>query len=235
MDWILDPSFSTFGPEIDRMYYIILVITGIVFVATEALLVYFLVRYRKRDGQKAAYVHGSTKAEVIWTAVPFVIVLTLALMSRPIWDQTKNPDHFPENGYEIHLSARQFEWEATYAGSDGEFGTGTDFTLLNRLNVPVDRPVIIHLSAEDVIHSFFAPELRVKQDAVPGMVTALWFEVTEPGEYVLGCAELCGTGHFQMGGVIVAQSDAEFEAWEAEQVARIDGASSDEPQTREGA
>lgn len=219
MDWILDPSFSTFGPDIDRMYYIILAITGVVFVVTEALLIYFLIRYRKKEGQKAEYAHGSTKAEIVWTAVPFVIVLVLALMSRPIWDDIKDPDRIPENSYEIHMSARQFEWEATYAGADGEFGTDADFQLLNRINVPVNRPVLILLQAEDVIHSFFAPELRVKQDAVPGMVIPVWFEITEPGEYVLGCAELCGTGHFQMEGVIVAQTDAEFETWLAEQAA----------------
>lgn len=216
MNWLLDPSVSTFGPDIDRLYYIILVITGIVFVVTEALLIYFLIRYRKRDGHRAEYVHGSTRAEVIWTAVPFVIVLALGLMSKPIWDQVKDPTMFPEDAYEIRLMARQFEWESHYAGADGDFDAEDAFTVLNRVHVPVNRPVILHLESEDVIHSLFVPRFRVKQDAIPGRSIPVWFEVTETGDYELGCAELCGTGHTQMQGTVTVHSEADFEAWMAD-------------------
>jgi cytochrome c oxidase subunit II len=219
MNWLLDPSFSTFGPDVDRLYYIILVITGVIFVVTEALLIWFLIRYRRRDGQKAEYSHGSTKAEVIWTVIPFVIVLWLALVSKSVWDDIKDPALTPEDAYEIGVMARQFEWIATYGGEDGVMGTEDDFTLLNRLHVPVNRPVRIILEAEDVIHSFWVPDLRVKQDALPGHRISVWFEITEPGEYTLACAELCGTGHFQMDGIVVAQPEAEFEAWKAERIA----------------
>jgi len=219
MDWLLDPSVSTYGPDIDRIYYIILVITGAVFVGTELLLFYFLFRYRNRPGQKADYFHGSTKAEVIWTAVPFIIVVALAVMSAPVWNRIKNPDMFPTDSYELMLTARQFEWEARYAGADGQFETPDDFTLLNRINVPVDRPVLIHLTAEDVIHSFFVYPFRLKQDALPGHVIPIWFEAVQTGEYALGCAELCGTGHSSMDGIVAVQSQAEFDAWEATQVA----------------
>jgi cytochrome c oxidase subunit II len=223
MNWLLDPSFSTFGPDIDRLYYIILIITGVIFVATEALLIWFLIRYRRRDGRRAEYIHGSTKAEVIWTAVPFVIVLWLALISKTVWDQVKDPAMIPDGAYEIEVTARQFEWIATYSGGDGVLGTEDDFTLLNRMHVPVNRPVLVHLEAEDVIHSFWVPDLRVKQDALPGHRISVWFEITEPGEYTLACAELCGTGHFQMDGIVVAQSEAEFEAWKAERIAAHTG------------
>jgi cytochrome c oxidase subunit II len=216
MNWLLDPSVSTFGPDIDRLYYIILIITGIVFVLTEFLLIYFLVKYRKREGQRAEYIHGSTRAEVIWTAVPFVIVLVLALMSKPVWDQIKDPALFPEGAYEIELTSRQFEWEARYAGSNGAFDGDDSFSVLNRIHVPVNRPVILHLESEDVIHSLFVPAFRVKQDAVPGRRIPVWFEVTETGEYELGCAELCGLGHYRMDGLVVVQTEAEFEAWKAE-------------------
>ncbi|MEX1256474.1 MAG: cytochrome c oxidase subunit II [Gemmatimonadota bacterium] len=219
MDWLLDPSVSTFGPDIDRIYYIILVITGAVFFGTELLLVYFLFRYRHREGQRAEYIHGSTKAEVIWTAVPFVIVVVLAFMSAPVWNRIKNPEVFPADSYEVMLTARQFEWETRYAGADGQFETADDFTLLNRMNVPVDRPILIHLASEDVIHSFFVYDFRLKQDAVPGMVIPIWFEAIQTGEYTLGCAELCGTGHSTMDGIVAVQPQAEFEAWEATQVA----------------
>jgi cytochrome c oxidase subunit II len=223
MNWLLDPSFSTFGPDVDRLYYIILIITGIIFVVTEAALIWFLIRYRRREGRKAEYSHGSTKAEVIWTVIPFVIVLWLALVSKSVWDDIKDPALIPEDAYEIGVMARQFEWIATYPGADGVRGTEDDFTLLNRLHVPVNRPVRIILEAEDVIHSFWVPDLRVKQDALPGHQISVWFEITEPGEYTLACAELCGTGHFQMDGIVVAQPEAEFEAWKAERIAARTG------------
>lgn len=215
MNWLLEPSVSTFGADIDRLYYIILIITGIVFVLTEGLLVYFLIRYRKRDGQRAEYIHGSTRAEVIWTAVPFVIVLGLGLMSKPVWDQIKDPSVFPDDAYEIRLVARQFEWESHYAGSNGSFDADDGFSVLNQLHIPVDQPVILHLESEDVIHSLFVPAFRVKQDAIPGRTIPVWFEVTEPGEYELGCAELCGLGHYRMGARVVVHPQDEFDAWTA--------------------
>ena len=219
MNWLLDPSVSTFGPDIDRIYYIILVITGIVFLVTEFLLIYFLIKYRKRDDRKAEYSHGSTKAEVLWTAVPFVILVALGLISIPVWERIKDPAQIPEGNYEILVSTRQFEWEAFYPGADGELGTDTDFSTLNRIHVPVNRPVTLLLESEDVIHSFWVPAFRLKQDAVPGMTIPVWFEITEPGEYELGCAELCGIGHYRMDGMVVVHTEAEFEAWEADQIA----------------
>src|SRR5689334_226260 len=138
--WLLDESASTVGPQIDRLYYIILVITGIVFVATEALLIYFLFKYRHREGRKAEYIHGNTKAEIIWTAVPALIVLSIALMSRGLWAEIKDPENVPDNALAVMLTAKQFEWNLTYAGPDGELGTGDDFTVRNRLDIPIDRP-----------------------------------------------------------------------------------------------
>ena len=230
MNWFLDPSVSTFGPDIDRMYYIILVITGVIFVVTEFLLVYFLIKYRKRDGHVAEYIEGSTKAEIIWTAVPTVIVIGLGIMSFGVWSDIKDPSRIPPGSYELILHGRQFEWEATYAGADGileldceddEIPCGDDFTLLNQVNVPVDRPVTVHLRASDVLHSFFLPDLRVKQDAVPGMSIPVWFEATQTGQYTIGCAELCGLGHYTMEGILVVQSASEFQQWETDQAVAL--------------
>ncbi|MSR22307.1 MAG: cytochrome c oxidase subunit II [Gemmatimonadetes bacterium] len=219
MNWMFPQSVSTFGPEIDRLYYIILAITGVVFVLTEVLLFYFLIRYRAREGHKAEYNHGNTKAEVIWTTVPFVIVVGLALMSVGVWKRIKDPSAFPPNAYQIIVTARQFEWEATYPGADGQLRTADDFKLLNRLNVPVNRPFVVNLESSDVIHSFFVYPFRVKQDVVPGMTIPVWFEVTATGEYALGCAELCGFGHYSMDGTVMVQTQTEFQAWEATQIA----------------
>jgi len=219
MNWLLDPGVSTYSADIDRLYYIILFITGVVFLLTEFLLVYFLFKYRRQEGRPAAYIHGSTKAEVIWTGIPFVIVVVLAVMSMGVWDRVKNPGSFPTNGYELVVTARQFEWETRYPGADGQLGTADDFTVLNQMYVPVNRPIIVHLESQDVIHSFFVPDFRLKQDAVPGMTIPIWFEATDTGEYVLGCAELCGIGHYRMDGMVFVQTETEFSSWESQQIA----------------
>lgn len=216
--WFMSDSASTFGPEIDGLYTIILIITGIVFVITEVCLVWFLFRYRHREGRKAAYIHGSTKAEIVWTLVPFVIVLWIALSGRDLWSRIKDVDRVPAGAMEVMVAARQFEWNVTYGGADGELGTGDDFTVRNRLDVPVDRPVKLVLVADDVIHSFFLPDFRVKQDVVPGMEGMAWFQATRTGEFPIGCAELCGIGHTRMRGTLTVHSSADFQAWMAGQI-----------------
>jgi cytochrome c oxidase subunit 2 len=215
--WLMPESASTFGPDIDRMYYVILVITGIVFVVTEVLLVWFLIRYRHKEGRKAEYIHGNVKAEIVWTAIPFVIVLGIALASRGLWAEIRDPDSMPTDAVEVHVTAKQFEWNATYAGADEAFGTGDDVTVRNRMSVPVDRPVRVTLQSEDVIHSFFLPDMRVKQDAVPGMEIPVWFEATRTGDYTIGCAELCGIGHTRMRGTLTVLGPDDFRSWLADQ------------------
>lgn len=218
MSWLLPESISTFGPEIDRIYYIILVITGLVFVLTEGLLLWFIFRYRERDGHRAEYNHGSMKAEVIWTLVPFLIVLGIALMSRGVWADVRDPGPAGDDALELRVEARQFEWEVTYPGPDGALDSDDDFQTRNQVHVPVDRTVRVILVAEDVIHSFFLPDLRVKQDAVPGHEVPVWFEATETGEYPLACAELCGLGHYRMGGTLFVHGQDEYEQWTQEQI-----------------
>lgn len=222
MSWFLPESFSTFGPDVDFLYYAILWVTGVIFVVTEALLVYFVVRYRRREGQKATYIHGSTKAEIIWTAVPSIAVLGLAFISIPSWNMMKNPDSVPSDALDYIVNAKQFEWEITYAGTDGVTGTADDISTINIMHIPVNQAVNITLRSEDVLHSFFLPEMRVKQDAVPGMDITVWFEATAAGAYPIGCAELCGNLHTTMGGTLNVYEPAEFEAWVASQSADAD-------------
>ncbi len=217
--WLMPETASTFGPAIDSLYYVILWITGIVFFATEITLVVFLVKYRHKEGRKAAYIHGSNQAEVIWTITTFLIVMGLAIYSKGLWDEIRGPAAIPANAMTIDVLAKQFEWNATYPGPDGQLGTGDDFVSRNVLHIPVDQPVRVNLQAEDVIHSFFLPEFRVKQDAVPGMNIPVWFEATRTGEFTLACAELCGLGHYRMKGSITVHSQAEFDAWLAGQQA----------------
>ena len=217
--WLLPETVSTYGPALDNLYYVILWITGIVFFVTEIILVIFLVKYRHKEGRKAEYIHGNNTAEYLWTGITFVIVMVLAVMSKGIWDEIRDPDLIPANAYPIQMMATQFEWNATYAGADGQFGTSDDFVSLNVLHIAVDQPVVVQLMAEDVIHSFFLPEFRVKQDAVPGMTIPVWFEATQTGEFTLACAELCGLGHYTMGGTVIVHTQADFQNWLADQQA----------------
>jgi cytochrome c oxidase subunit 2 len=216
MGWFLPEGVSTFASDIDFLYYVILVITGVVFFVVEIGLVVFLVKYRGKPGRKAFYYHGSNKAEIIWTAVPAVIVIIIGLMSAGVWNDIKGRDSVPPNAIPYGVLGQQFEWQITYRGADEQLGTDDDFTIRNQLHIPVNQPVVMRLSAEDVIHSFFVPQFRVKQDAVPGWEINVWFEVTETGEYEIACAELCGNGHTTMKGRVFVHTAEDYQNWLAE-------------------
>ena len=211
--WLMGESASTVGSQIDRLYYVILVVTGIVFFATQLTLLWFIFRYRHREGRKAAYIHGSTKAEIVWTTIPAIIVLSIALASRGVWAEIKDPANVPANAMTVMLTAKQFEWNLTYPGPDDELGTGDDFTVRNRLDVPIDRPTRLQMYSEDVIHSFYIPDFRLKQDIVPGMELMMWFQPTRTGEFPVGCAELCGIGHTRMRGTLTVHTASEYQTW----------------------
>jgi cytochrome c oxidase subunit II len=219
MSWWLPPAASTFAGPIDGLFLAILIITGIAFVVVEVGLLWFIVKYRERPGRKAFYTHGSTRAEVIWTAIPAVTMVVLGIVSNHYWVQMKGRDSVPPNATAVGVHAKQFEWQMTYAGPDGQLATADDFTVRNQLHITVDQPVVVRLTAEDVIHSFFVPEFRVKQDAVPGMHINVWFQPTKTGEYEIGCAELCGMGHYRMRARVFVHTPEEFTAWMAAQAA----------------
>jgi len=219
MHWWLPPGASTFAAPIEHLFVAILILTGIAFVIVEVGLAAFVIRYRARPGRKALYTHGSTRAEVIWTAIPAVTMVVLGIVSNHYWVMIKDKRSVPPNAYHIGVHAKQFEWQVTYPGKDGKLGTDDDFTIRNQLHVPVDQPVAVELSSEDVIHSFWVPQFRLKQDAVPGMHIVAWFQATVPGEYELGCAELCGMGHYKMRARVFVQTVDEFNAWSTQQAA----------------
>lgn len=229
MDWTLPVNLSANAGPVDDLYYLILAITGLAFVLVEAGIVWFVLRYRSREGHTATYTHGDDRLEILWTAVPALVVIFLGVHSGQLWADLKTDASAPDDSFVVEVAAEQFEWHFTYPGSDGELGTSDDFTDRNRLNVPADRPVRVRLTAEDVIHSFFIPELRVKQDAVPGRVTTAWFEATEPGELEMGCAELCGLGHYRMNASVTVRSPEDFDDWYAERSA--DAAGEDEEES----
>jgi len=219
MRWWLPDAGSTFAGPIDTLFLAILIITGIALVLVEVGLVTFVIRYRGRPGRKALYTHGSTRAEVIWTAIPAVTMVALGLISNHYWVLIKDRKSVPPNAYRLGVHAKQFEWQVTYPGADEKLGTSDDFTVRNQLHVIVNQPTAVELTSEDVIHSFFVPEWRLKQDAVPGMHIIAWFEATKTGEFELGCAELCGMGHYRMRARVFVHTPDEYKAWVAQQAA----------------
>jgi cytochrome c oxidase subunit 2 len=217
MHWWFPSNASSYGGQIDSLFYVILYITGAVFVLVEATLLIFLVRYRRRADRKAAYVDGSTKAEIIWTTIPAVILVALALFSQPLWSKIKDSDTYPKDAARLGIEAKQFEWHITYPGPDGKLGTDDDFTKKDELHLVVNRDYVIDLTSRDVVHSLFIPAFRLKQDAVPGMHISVWVRPTRTGTYELACSELCGLGHYRMRAVVVVETPQEFNAWLASQ------------------
>jgi cytochrome c oxidase subunit 2 len=218
--WLhLPEGVSSYSHRIDGMFHLIMWITGVIFVIVEVLLLYFLFRYRHKEGRKAHYTHGNNRLEVIWTIIPALICVVLALLSRRTWTEIKQ--QMPPNALEIEITGEQFSWTIRYAGKDGRIGTDDDIVSLNQLHFPVGKPVVATLRSKDVIHSFFLPEFRVKQDAVPGMSTRIWFDGMRTGHWEIACAELCGLGHYRMKGFVTVETPEEFAAWIAAQEAQV--------------
>jgi len=216
LQW-LPENVSTFGGEIDSLFYLIYYITAATFILVTVLMIIFLVMYRERPGRRATYTHGNTSLEIIWTIIPAAILIVLSFMSVSTWAKVKR--QAPESDFELQVVAKQFNWDVVYPGADGKFGTDDDVKFDNDLHVPVNKVVRIQLSAKDVIHSFFLPNLRLKQDAVPGRTILVWFEATKPGKYEIPCAELCGFGHSGMKGWLHVHTPEDYKKWAEENLA----------------
>jgi cytochrome c oxidase subunit 2 len=210
MSW-LPPDIASYGPDIDRLFYLIYYITGATFILVAGTMIAFLVRYRARPGRRATYTHGNTTLEIVWTIVPALILVILTVLSIPTWGLIKR--HIPESDLHVRITAKQFNWEVTYPGPDAKFDTADDQTLENEVHVPVGKIVVLHITSQDVIHSVFMPNMRFKQDAVPGRVIEQWFQATTPGKYEIPCAELCGFGHSGMKGNLYVHTPDEYQQW----------------------
>jgi len=215
MQWWFPESVSTYGPQIDRLFLLILWITGAIFFLVEGTLLFFLMRYRSRPGRAATYLHGSAVAEVIWTVIPAGIVIWLAFGSQRVWSQIQGPP--PAHQLELEVKAEQFAWNVRYPGPDGKLNTSDDLETINQLHLPVGQVVLIQLKSKDVIHSFFVPQFRLKRDAVPGFTGRVWVQATKTGQYEIVCAELCGNGHYRMRGFLTIDTPEAFQAWLAKE------------------
>ena len=219
MKWWFPELVSTYGGHIDRLFLIILGITGVIFVLVEGALLYFLIRYRRRDGRRAFYIHGNTLTEIIWTVVPAGIMLYLAFGSQRVWSMIQGPP--PAHQVELEVKAEQFAWNIRYAGPDGKLNTADDLETINQLHLPVNQVVLVNLKSKDVIHSFFLPQFRLKRDAVPGLTSRVWLQATKTGKFEIVCSQLCGLGHYRMRGFVTIESPEAFQQW-LEQVRKGD-------------
>jgi len=210
MRW-LPENVSTFGDEIDAIFYFIYYLTGGAFVLVTVLMVIFLILYRHKEGRRAVYSHGNTALEITWTVIPTIILFALSFVSAATWANIKI--NAPPSDFEVQVAGKQFNWEITYPGPDKKLGTKDDFKIDNEMHVPVNKVIRVRLTSNDVIHSFFLPNLRIKQDAVPGREILVWFEATKVGKYELPCAELCGFGHSGMLGWLYVDTPEDYEKW----------------------
>ncbi len=234
--WGLPIQASTFAPDIDHGIYLIHAVMAVIFVIWGIFFGYLVIKYQKREGVSAEHPKRDGGA---WALVPSLIILAveigmIGLYEMPAWSRMKLQAPKPEEANVISVVAEQFAWNAQYAGADGKFGRRDpkfidssntlgldpedpdgkdDVVTLNELHVPVGKPTLINLSSKDVIHSFFIPEFRVKQDVVPGMRTRVWFTPTLAGTFELACAQLCGNAHATMHAQVIAQTPEEFDAW----------------------
>ena len=211
LSWWLPENISTYGEDIDFLFHLIYYITGVSFLLVAGAMVLFLIQFRHKEGRRATYIHGHTTLEIVWTIVPAVILVVLSFLSQATWGNIKA--HLPPSQHRVQVTAKQFNWEMLYPGPDGQFGTADDLLMDNELHVPVNKVVRVTLKSKDVIHSFFLPHLRLKQDAVPGREIEAWFEATKPGRYEIPCAELCGFGHSGMKGWVTVYSPDEYQKW----------------------
>jgi cytochrome c oxidase subunit II len=239
----MPPDASTHGPELDRLSAIVHWLMLILFAVWAVYFVYVLFRFRASKVKRASYhgaqTHVSTYAEA---GVAVVEVILLVGFSIPIWSRWAARPAMEKNPLEIRVVAEQFAWNVWYPGADGKFGTAKpdlvtaenplgrdlddpngkdDVTTINDLHLEVQRPVVIHLSSKDVIHSFNLPVMRVKQDAIPGMEVPIHFtparlRKAEEFKWEIACAQLCGLGHFRMRGMFAVHTKEEMAKWLAE-------------------
>lgn len=230
--WWWPPEISTFGQDIDFLFRLVSVMVLVMFVLTMSMLVWFVFKYSARREDKGVFSHGDHKLEMLWTAVPALLLLVIAFSQMGSFraikfdSATRGQEPFAE------IYASQFDWRFRYPGADERFGTADDVETAWELVVPEDEKLVFHLRSRDVLHSFFVPMLRVKQDAVPGMTIPIWFQVDgeqhaaafegqEDTSFDIICAELCGWGHYKMSGRVRVLPRDEFDEWMAAEQAAV--------------
>ena len=240
LEWLGMPvQASAHAAELDQMSVLVHWLMLVLFIGWGAFFVFVLFRFRKGANPRANYAGAKGKfaksTEVLVAVIEIVLLVGYAI---PAWATRVRDLPAADEAFVVRVVAEQFAWNVQYPGRDGRFGRANaslvsaenplgldrtdpnsrdDVATINQLNLPVDRPVLVRLSSKDVIHSFGLYEMRVKQDAIPGMEIPVWFVPTRPGDYEITCSQLCGLGHYRMRGFVTIQSQADLDTWMAEQ------------------
>lgn len=235
--WWFPPAITQFGTQIDAQFHRTLVITGIIFVLAQLGLAWAIFQGRDR-GQRVSFFEGNSTMEFIWTLATVIMFVGLGLYGEHAWAEAHFQGAAP-GALQLEVTGQQFAWNFRYAGPDGKFGatkpelvsasSGNPLGLDPRdgaskddvvspvAYVPVGHEIELLIRTQDVTHSFYVRELRLKQDAVPGMIIHMHFNATVPGQYELACAELCGLGHYRMRSFLNVVSQEEFDKWMSDQ------------------
>lgn len=192
---------STLAGRVDELYFFLVAVSGLFSLIIVVFLVYFAARYRRRPGREPVQVEGSLSLEVIWTIIPAVVTMVMFVWGASLFLSQSIP---PAGAREILVVGHRWMWKLQHSNGRRE---------INELHVPAGQAIKLTLTSQDVIHSFFVPAFRVKQDAVPGQYRVMWFEATLPGEYHLFCAEYCGTNHSRMTGRVIVMTSQDYQKW----------------------
>ncbi len=199
---LLPPAGSTIAPEVDSLFWFVMIASIIMFVIVLAGVLFFVFRYRRRaEGQLTAGISHNTKLEVLWTVIPLILVFIVFVWGFRTYLKMRV---VPADAIQIKVTAQKWFWTFDYPEG---------INSLNELVVPVDKPVQLTMSSTDVIHSFFVPGFRIKMDVLPNRYTVAWFEATQVGSYDLFCAEYCGTSHSEMIAKVKVVSEREYSEW----------------------
>jgi len=192
---------SSMAGNVDALYIFLLIVSGMMTLLIFTALIYFAARYRHRRSVPAEQIEGSIPLELTWSIIPMCVFMAIFLWSAVVFFHLRTP---PRDSTEVYVVAKQWMWKLEHAEGQRE---------INELHVPVGRDVKLIMTSQDVIHSFFVPDFRMKQDVVPGRYTVAWFRATKPGTYHLFCTQYCGTQHSSMIGYIIVMEPAQYEAW----------------------
>jgi cytochrome c oxidase subunit 2 len=193
---------STMAPQVDHLLYFLMAVAVFFTVLIFGAIFYFAIRYRRRsDKELPRHVHTGLALEILWSVIPFGLTMIMFGWGAEIFFRESRP---PDNALQIYVVGKQWMWKLQHMEGRRE---------INELHVPMGRPIRLTMTSEDVIHSFFVPAMRVKQDVVPGRYSTLWFEPTKPGKYHLFCAEYCGTNHSRMIGSVYVMEPQEYQQW----------------------
>jgi cytochrome c oxidase subunit 2 len=222
MTWIPEVA-SNLASKVDGVLWVITLLSLVFFVLITVLLVFFAIKYRRRsENDETPYITGSEPLEIIWTVIPSVLLILIFIYGFVVFKDMKSP---PKDAVEITVTGKQWLWTFDYYN-----GKKT----LNELYVQQNRPVRLVMKADDVLHSFFVPAFRMKQDLLPGRYTQLWFTPTKIGTFDLFCAEYCGTGHSAMLGKVIVMSPEAYSIWEKGGEAEEGGAVASLPPAERG-